>query len=222
MNGEKLMSEKESLDLITMMINKANHAYHSTGVSSIMWGAVVALCAVLKWAEIQFGFSFPVDVQWLAVIAIVPQILLSIKEKKERKVRTYDDVYMDYIWLAFGISLVLLIFIVNAVYAVWYPVTTGYSELSGKPIARFSEFIAPLFLMLYGMPTFVTGAACKFRPMFWGGLLCWTCCIITIFTAIRIDLLLTALSAVFAWLVPGIIMEKDYRKAKKELAAAHV
>ena len=220
--NEKALSEKESLDLITMMISKANHAYHDTGLSAIMWGSVIALCSVLKWSEMQFGFSFPVDVMWLTVVAIIPQVLISIREKKESKVRTYDGVYMDYIWLGFGISIVLLIFIVNAVYAAWQPVAAGYSAVSAEAPVRFGEFIAPLFLMLYGMPTFVTGAACKFKPMLWGGLLCWACCIVTIFTPIKIDLLLTAFSAVFAWLVPGIIMEKDYRKAKKELAAAHV
>jgi len=86
----------------------------------------------------------------------------------------------------------------------------------------FREFIAPLFLLLYGIPTFVTGTACKFKPMVLGGLLCWICCIITIYTTIKIDLLLTAFSAVFAWLIPGIIMERDYRNAKKGLAAANV
>jgi hypothetical protein len=58
--------------------------------------------------------------------------------------------------------------------------------------------------------------------MLWGGLLCWACCITALYTSIKIDLLLVALSSVFAWLIPGIIMEKDYRKAKRTLAEAHV
>jgi hypothetical protein len=61
-----------------------------------------------------------------------------------------------------------------------------------------------------------------FRPMLWGGLLCWACCIITFFTTIKIDLLLTALSSIGAWLIPGLILEKEYRKAKMKLKEAHV
>ena len=87
---------------------------------------------------------------------------------------------------------------------------------------RFSEFISPLFLILYGMPTFVTGAACKFKPMLWGGLFCWACSIITVYTNIKIDLLLTALSAIFAWLIPGILMEREYQKEKRRLTEANV
>ncbi len=220
---EKQLTEKESLDLIARMINKAKDSYHDTGIGAMMWGTIIAVCSLVKLAELHFDFKLPFNIYWLSILAVVPQIFITIREKKERKVKTYDDIYMDYLWLAFGISIFLLIFITNAVFSVWEPVAIEYTQLAGhRSVFRFSEFIAPLFLLLYGIPTFITGAACKFKPMLWGGLLCWTCCIVTVFTTIKIDLLLTAFSAVAAWLVPGIIMEREYRKAKKGLAAANV
>ncbi|MEO6612555.1 MAG: hypothetical protein ABIT05_14125 [Chitinophagaceae bacterium] len=220
---EKKLTEKESLELIATMINQAKDSKHDTGMSAIMWGVVISICALEKLAELQFGFKSPVDIYWLTFLAIVPQIFLSIRERKERRVKTYDDIYMGWLWLAFGISIFLMIFIVNAMFRGWEPVAAEYNKLTGH-VSPFllREYIAPLFLLLYGIPTFITGAACKFRPMLWGGLLCWACCIITIFTSLKIDLLLTAFSAVFAWLVPGIIMERDYKRAKRELAQAHV
>lgn len=221
--SEKQLTEKESLDLITMMINKAKNSYHDTGIGAMMWGSIIAVCSLVKLAELQFDFKLPFDIYWLTILAIVPQIFITIREKKERKVKTYDDIYMDYLWLGFGISIFLMIFITNVLFNVWEPVAIEYNQLAGHPSPYdLREFIAPLFLLLYGIPTFVTGAACKFKPMLWGGLLCWACCIITIYTTIKIDLLLTAFSAVFAWLIPGIIMEKEYRKAKKGLTTANV
>ena len=221
--SEKHLTEKESLDLIAMMINKAKNSYHDTGIGAMMWGSIIAVCSLVKIAELQFDFKLPFDIYWLTILAIVPQIFITIREKKERKVKTYDDIYMDYLWLGFGISIFLMIFITNALFNVWEPMAIEYNQLAGHSSPYdLREFTAPLFLLLYGIPTFVTGAACKFKPMLWGGLLCWTCCIITIFTTIKIDLLLTAFSAVFAWLIPGIIMEKEYRKAKKGLATANV
>lgn len=218
--SEKQLTEKESLDLIAMMINKAKDSYHDTGISAMMWGSIIAICALVKLAELQFDFRLPFNIYWLTILAIVPQIFITIKEKKERKVKTYDDIYMDYLWLGFGISIFLMIFIINNVFKIWEPVSAEYNQLAGHPsVFRFREFIAPLFLLLYGIPTFVTGAACKFKPMLWGGLLCWACSVITIYTTIKIDLLLTAVSAIVAWLIPGIIMESDYKKAKKGLAA---
>lgn len=226
MTNTKKMSEQESLDLIATMINKAKDSYHDTGVSAIMWGSIIAICALLKLSEIHFNYKLPFDPNILALVAIIPQIFISIREKKRRRVKSYDDAYMDYIWLAFGVCIFLMIFIVNSVYAELGPVMHDYREMSRDKPAwvdfKFSEFIAPLFLLLYGIPTFITGAACKFKPMLWGGLLCWACCIIALYTTIKIDLLLTAFSAIFAWLIPGIILETDYRKAKKELLAANV
>jgi hypothetical protein len=221
--SEKQLTEKESLDLIATMINQAKNAYHDTGMSSMMWGAVIAICSLVKFSELQFNFQLPFDIFWLTVVAIIPQVLINIKEKKERRVKTYDDIYMKYLWLGFGITIALMILIINVVANDWQPMADEYTKLAGKESSfQFYEFVSPLFLILYGMPTFVTGAACKFKPMFWGGILCWVCCVISVFTPVKIDLLLVCVSAVFAWLIPGIIMEKDYRKAKRGLAEANV
>ena len=102
---EKQLTEKESLNLIAMMINKAKDSYHDTGIGAIMWGTIIAVCSLAKLAELQFNFQLPFDVYWLTILAIVPQIFITIKEKKERKVKTYDDIYMDYLWLGFGIRI---------------------------------------------------------------------------------------------------------------------
>ena len=220
---EKNLTEKESLALITEMINKAKDSFYDTGLSAMMWGIVITVCSLVRLSELEFGYRLPIDIYWLTIVAIVPQVLISIRENKERKVRTYDDIYMDYLWLAFGISIALMIVITNVMFQAWSPVAEEYAQLTGHHKSfHFREYIAPLFLLLYGIPTFVTGTACKFKPMLWGGLLCWACCIITLFSSIKLDLLLTAFSALAAWFIPGIIMQREYRKAKKELGAANV
>jgi hypothetical protein len=133
---------------------------------------------------------------------------------------------MNYLWLSFGICIFLLIFIINNIFSNLNPFIENYKQLSGGRVDwtqfSFAEFVSPLFLLLYGFPTFITGVTCRFKPMMWGGIFCWVCCIISIYTTIRIDLALTALSAIFAWLIPGIIMKQDYRKAKLELGKTNV
>ena len=223
MEQEKKLSEKESLDLITQMINKAKNSYHDTGFSAMLWGSVIAVCSLIRLSEIQFNYKLPFDIYLLTLVAVIPQIFFSIKEKKERKVKSYDDIYMDYLWLGFGISIFLLILISNNIFSEWGSWMDVNKTTTGKTTSTgFYEFVNPLFLMLYGMPTFVTGAACKFKPMLWGGLFCWVSCIVAVYTPIKIDLILVALSAIFAWLIPGILMEKEYRIYKKEQAALHV
>ena len=47
MTEEKILTEKESLDLITSMINKAKCEYAETGISTLMWGMVVIFCSLI-------------------------------------------------------------------------------------------------------------------------------------------------------------------------------
>ena len=219
---EKKLSEKESLDLIATMINRAKNSYHDTGMGAMMWGSVIATCSLVRLSEVHFGYRLPFDIYLLTIVAIIPQVFISIKEKKERKVKSYDDAYLDYLWLGFGISIVLLIHTCNLIFNEWGSWVDRYNITGAAAEPGFYEFVAPLFLMLYGMPTFVTGAACKFKPMLWGGIFCWVCSVATVYTPIKMDLVLTALSAIIAWLIPGILMEKEYRQYKREQAVLNV
>lgn len=220
---ERPLTEKESLDLIAQMINKAKDACHDTGIAAIMWGAVIAVCSLVRLSELHFDYELPFDIYLLTIVAVIPQVYFSIREKRKRKVKAYGDAFMDYLWMGFGICIFLMIYITSAMYNQWEPAAGEYRKLSGNAYPfRLYEFTSSLFLLLYGLPTFVTGVSMKFKPMLWGGLLCWACCLVCIYTSIKIDLILVAVSSVFAWLIPGVIMEKDYRKAKKELAQANV
>ncbi len=203
------------LTLITQMINKARNAYYDTGIAAIMWGAVITVISLAKLAEVQFGFRLPFDPFILSFVAIIPQVIITIREKKMRRVKSYDDVAMDYVWLAFGISIILLIHTNQAVFQGLGELKTEYASVSGiQSDYKYSEYVLSLFLMLYGIPTFITGGMCKFRPMLWGGILCWGSSIVSVYTPMSIDLGLMALSAFFAWFVPGIILRQDYMKAK--------
>lgn len=219
---EQPLDERQSLALITTMIHKAKNVYRDTGVSGILWGSVIAICSLVKLSEIHFNYRLPFDIYLLSFVAVIPQVIISIREKRSKRVRTYDERFFDYLWISFGICIFLLILLINMVFRSWGPVATEYRELTGNASPfQFSEYIQSLFLLIYGFPTFVTGATCKFKPMFWGGLICWAFAVLALFTSIKVDLLLVALAAIFAWLIPGILAERKYRKAKRQ-EAAHV
>lgn len=220
---EKTLSGQESLDLIASMINKAKQSYNDTGISAMMWGAVIAICSLVQLAELHFGWHLPFNIYWLTIIAVVPQIFITVREKRKRQRISYDDVYMNYVWLGFGVSVFLLILINRAVMSSWGPAIGNYDmTLQKQYVLQYYEYVSSLYLLLYGLPTFITGAACRFRPMLWGGILCWIFCIIALFTNYKIDLLMVAGAAIAAWFIPGIIMQRQYRKAKRKIAAVNV
>jgi len=209
------MTEQESLQLIQQMINKAKNSYHEKGIGTMLWGSVITICSLVTFLRLEYDFRLPFDIWWLTLIAIIPQLFISAKEKKERKIRSYNDDAMDYVWLCFGISIFLLIHINSNVLLKLNPVFSDYRSLGGNAEDfNYYSYTSSMMLLLYGMPTIITGAIMKFKPMLWGGILCWVCCVITVYTNVKIDYLLTALSASCAWLIPGIILWRRYKKGK--------
>jgi uncharacterized protein with PQ loop repeat len=207
------MTEQESLRLIGEMIHKAKNSYHDSGLGPILWGSVITLCSIITWLQIHFNFELPFDIWMLTFVAVVPQIFIVRREKKQRKARRYDESMMDYVWTCFGISIFLLVFINANVIAKLNPVFLKYIEVTGsKPDFNYSSFTTSFFLLLYGIPTIITGGCQKLKPMLLGGIVCWICCIISVFTKIETDMLLTAISAMCAWLIPGIMLRNRYKK----------
>ena len=212
---ENKMTEKESLELISQMINKAKNSYHDSGIGPILWGSVITLCSLVTYFQIRFQFSLPFDIWLLTLIAIVPQVFIVAKEKNNKKVKTYDNKIMDYVWVSFGISVFLLIFINKNIVEQLNPVFQTYIDVKGtRPDFNYSSFTSSFFLLLYGIPTIITGSCRGMKPMLYGGVICWICCIISVYTKIEWDMLLTAFAALCAWLIPGVILWNRYKKIK--------
>jgi uncharacterized protein with PQ loop repeat len=215
MAEERPLTEQESLRLISQMISKAKNSFHDTGIGPMLWGSVIALCSLVTFARLQFEFKLPFDIWLLTLVAILPQIIITYREKKMRRVKSYNDEAIDYIWLGFGIS-IFLISHINAVFInKMVEIYKVYDAATGKwPDFGLSNFSSSSMLLLYGLPTVITGAIMKFKPMLWGGIACWACCIISVYTPMKTDMLLTAFAAVVMWLVPGIILWGRYKKNK--------
>lgn len=181
------LTENESLKLITEMIGKAKSSYHSNGSSSIMWGAVIFFCSLFNFFQMQFKFDIAFDIWWLMFVALIPQFYMLLKYGQKKNFVSYEEKTMRFVWWAFGASVLMLMFFNN-----YY--RPSHSE--------------SLFLMLFGMPTFITGGMFRFKPMIIGGLICWVLFLISLYTELKINLLLMALAALSAWLIPGIILRK--------------
>lgn len=187
------MTEQESLRLIGEMIGKVKRSYITKGIASIVWGVLIIVCSLLTWVQVQYHVDFGFDVWLLVFAAIVPQIYFSVKEKKDRKFIGHDEQTMSYVWSAFGICIFILSF---------------YNSRFG------GEETTSLFMMLYGVPTFITGGIFTFRPMILGGVICWVLSVVSLFTSFATDMLFLAACGLFAWLIPGVILWQRYLKQK--------
>lgn len=193
-NGDEL-SHRQSLQLIEEMIYKAKNSYHESGNSSLLWGGTIMLCSAVSFGNTWWGIQGLYQIWWLTLAALIPQVIISVRESKTHKFKSHTDDAMGGIWISFGIAIFLLSFYTNVV------------KVEGSSC---------LFLILYGMPTFATGYTHRFTPMIIGGLVCWVCAIVSLYTSLRLDFILFFIAAFFAWFLPGLILRREFLKQKKK------
>jgi hypothetical protein len=220
---EKQLTPQESLQLIATTIQKAKGGYHESGASAILWGSIIAFCGIYSFLEFEFKFHIDVDVWLLTLLGFIPQIYISIQERKNKLVTTDFEAAINAIWMVYGFSVFCLFFYIHLV-----PISTERilrnenvellsKNLATQKIEKWQPFVfsqTSLLLLLYGIPTLATGIARKFKPMIFGGILCYVFFIISIFTISKWDILLNGFAGIFCWLIPGIILRNKYLQSK--------
>jgi hypothetical protein len=219
---EKRMTEKESLQIITEMIGKAKYSFHNSGTSAILWGSVIAVCGLVSFAELYWKFYIGFEIWLLTLVALVPQVIISIRENRKRKVVSHEEYAINAVWIVYGISIFALSFYANVVPGVTLRMMAekgiSITGLSGHSLEASYDIFLPsygsLLLMLYAIPTLVTGIVRKFPIMTWAAILCYVFFMISCFVPTSFDMLLNGLAGIFNWLLPGLILRRRFYRQK--------
>lgn len=193
MSDEPVMTEKESMLLITSMINKAKNNFSERGLLYLIWGWVILFCCITHFVGAYFFKYENISFVWLLVyVVIIFQIIFLKKMRKLRTTKTYTGEINAFVWLVFTVCLMLIIFICI--------------------VFKRYELIDPLLLVLYGMPTFLSGIILKFKPLVIGAVCCWVLAVISPFIDIEYQLLLIACAVIVAWIIPGYLLKQKFKK----------
>lgn len=222
---EHQLSEQESLRLITEMIQKAKTSYHDTGVSALLWGSAVFIASFVTYLRQEFDYNLPFDIWLIVLFAIIPQIVISIRESKFRKFKSHDDIAIDAIWMVYAATLFGLMIYHNIVPDVtiklinaegWQMVKHSVDDSRADEALRpFVPSFTSIYILIYAFPTLATGVIKKFRPMIFGGVIPYGLFIVSCFTENKYDMLLSAITALVCWFIPGVILRKRYLKQKE-------
>lgn len=224
MSNDKQLSEKESLQLITDMIQKVKNSYHDKGVGPLLWGTVVAIASFVSYLQLQYNFSLPFDIWWIVMGAIIPQIILINQDAKTQKIKRHEDSALNAVWLVYAISIFGLSFFQSVVPSAseqimrlngWQLIRHEISN--GKPdeiIKPFTPSFYSLYILIYGFPTLVTGIVKKFWPMTIGAIIAYLLFMASCFTETKYDFLMGGIAALVCWFIPGIILQLKYQKQK--------
>lgn len=185
------MNTQNSLALIEEMINKAKNNFNESGTLYLVWGVVILICSLTQFiATYFFNYQYAYYVWFLTWAVYIYQAIFLSRKSKQEKVKTYTDEILGYVWICFIICFFILIFILTS--------------------TKKFDVLYSAILVLYGMPTFLSGAILKVRSLFIGAIICWLLAILSLFIAIEYHSLLISIAVIFGWIIPGIIMRKKF------------
>jgi len=195
MDQDKSLTEAQSLELITSMISRAKNDYYDSGISALLWGSIIIFCSLATYANHWLKWTALGYIWFLTVAAVVPQIIISIREGKRRGYKSHESHMIGGIWLSYAIAIFLFSYVDYAL------------NISQD---------APIYLTLFGIPTFATGYGRRYMPMIVGGLACWVFAVLALFIPYPNALFLMAAGALLAWFIPGLLLRRCYLKAKRQ------
>lgn len=190
---EKVMTEAESLSIISGMINHAKNRFSENGHLYLLWGFVIFACCITQFIMLHFFKNNDAYFIWYSTwVVSIYQFYYLFKKRKSQKVKTYTDEIISFVWLTFIICSFILVYILIKNQAI--------------------DAINACILVMYGMPTFLSGILLRFKPLKIGGLTCWVLAYAAMFTNYQYQLLLLALAVIAAWIIPGFILREKYKK----------
>jgi hypothetical protein len=224
MKDEDSLSEKESLALITSMIQKAKNSYHDSGTASLLWGSAVTIASFISYLQLEFDFRIGFDIWLIVLAAFIPQMFISIRQRKTRQFQSPTDAAINAVWLTYALTIFGLTFYQNIVPGVTNALikAEGWNMMKhyidgNKPdeiINPFPPSLYSIYILVYAVPTLVTGIVKKFKPMIIGAIVAYILFVCSCFTPVKYDMLFGAIAAIACWLIPGLILRNRYNRQK--------
>jgi hypothetical protein len=194
-NVEKVFTPEESLQLISQVITDTRMNFKYSSYFVLLWGWIVVIASLSCFAVIRYFMStqqytyinLGCLLAWCVPIAvgIAIQIVHIRRVNKIKRVKSQLGMIIRTLWLANFVAMVLSSFIASKLH--FYP--------------------APVTLMIVGMSTFVTGYIIRFKPLMYGATLFGVASVIAVYVPGDYQLIITAISIAFGYLVPGYMLK---------------
>ena len=189
---EENLSPQDSLQLIHSMIDRAKNTVADDSFYFLLWGWLVFAASTIQYV-LKVILNSPYHyLSWsLMFVGVIVSIIYGTTQHKKRKVRTYVEEILNYLWISIFFSYILLGFI----------------------FARFGwQNCYPFYIMMYAIGTFVSGRALKFPPLVWGAVASWLLAIVTTYTSYDVNILLSGVAILISYIIPGYLLKRKYRQ----------
>lgn len=191
------LSPRESLRLITEMIETTKNSISDSSHYFLLWGwAVVIGCVTQYYLMAVANYSRHYYAWLVTPVAIVLHFIFVYRDSKRDRVKTFINEANAYLWTSVGLSFFVLGFVFSKI---------GW------------QYCFPFYILLYAVGTFVSGSLIKFRPLVIGGLICFALVVIAVYQPYDHQILIAAFAIIISYVIPGHMLRYQYKKQKTSL-----
>ncbi len=184
---EKELSVAEHINLIANMINTARNSFSEKGHLLLVWGWTILICSISSFISLHYFNDYRLFPIWLlACLNIVYHFIYTRKQRNKTIVTTYTDEINRSIWIVFIITGAVLEIILSQ---------TGNQNL-----------INAVLLVVYAIPTFLSGAVLRFTPLKTGAIVCCILAYASTWMPYKFSFLLLSVAMIAACIIPGYLL----------------
>ena len=190
-NIENEFSAEESLKVIRSMIESTKASISDHSHYFLLWGYATVIGCLLDFILLYVVNSPYHYYAWLiTILTFIPHFILLRRDKKHRKVSTFINEAIYYVWVIIGISF----WVLNVAF-----IKIGW------------EYSFTFFILLYGIGTFISGSLMKFKPMRTGGIICMFLVALAPYLSFPFQVLLGAVAILISYIIPGHLLRNQYK-----------
>ena len=190
---EENFSPQESIRLIQSMIEKTKENISGNSLYFLLWGWLTfAGCTGQFLLKQVLHYPQHYQVWGIMLIGVVCSVYFTLRHGNRKRVKTYVDESMGYLWTGMACSFFVLSAIISK------------SGWNGN--------VFPYFILLYGLGTFVSGCFLKFKPLVAGGILAWVIAVIAAYLSNDYQPLAGGAAILVSYIIPGHLLTMKNRR----------
>lgn len=180
------LDPRQSLTIIARMVRETRDTLQEKSFYLILWGWVTIAANIGEYLIWEYtDYTHPYVIWLITIPAWVISMFYGKNNSSSRGVTTYSSKLILWIWVAFSINLLIIIF-------------TGY----------FYHQISAQILMQAGLCTFITGLVIRYKPLIIGGSLFWIFTVIALLVSAQNALIVSAVAIFLGYLIPGYLLRR--------------
>lgn len=147
---DKILNEKESLELISKMIQNSQQKMKAgNGLNFLIFGYTTLVISIVVYSLLKMTQNNWYNLVWLGIPFFGFILLYLFRKDKPKYTKTYIDRVVNNVWTIIGSAIFLVSF------------TAGFVRIP----------VLPILILLLGAATAITGLVIRFRPVVIGGVL---------------------------------------------------